>query len=88
MDHCKYSEMGAVMPDFRKLLDKAKELIGQRPGQVDKGIEKSGEFVDQKTGGRHSDQIRQGEQRAENYMGTGGQGGGQQGQDQGGQAQG
>ena len=73
------------MPDFRKLLDKAKELAGQHPSQADQGIEKAGEFADQKTGGRYSDQIQQGEQRSRDYLGTGGQGGGQQAQDPGGQ---
>lgn len=72
------------MPDFGKLMDKAKELLGQHPQQADEGMEKTGDAADKKTGGRYGDQIKQGEQRAEDYMGTS-QAGGQQGQDQGGQ---
>lgn len=71
------------MPDFRKFVDKAKEFVGQHPDQADKGMEKAGEAADEKTGGRYSEQIQQGEQRARDYMGTGGQSGGQPGQDQG-----
>jgi hypothetical protein len=60
------------MPDFAKLLDKAKELLGQHPEQANEGMEKAGDFADKETGGRYGDQSQQGQQ-------------GQQGQDQGGQ---
>ena len=51
-------------------------------------MDKAKEFADEKTGGRHSNQIQEGEQRAEDFLGTGGQGGQGGGQgDQGGQNQ-
>lgn len=68
------------MPDLGGFADKAKELADQHPDQVKEGVEKAGDFADQKTGNRFDNQINQGEQRAEDYLGDGGQdnqGGGQ-----------
>ena len=77
------------MPDFSEFEDKAKQVASEHPEQVDEGLKRAGEFADQRTGGRFGDQIQQGEQRAEDYLGSGGQGGqGQYGQGQGGQDQG
>ena len=85
------------MPDFSEFEDKAKQLASEHPDQVDEGLQHAGEFADQRTGGRFGDEIQQGEQRAEGYIGTSGssqssQGGqdqyGQGGQDQYGQGQG
>jgi hypothetical protein len=80
------------MPDFSEFEDKAKQLASEHPDQVDEGLKRAGDLADQHTGGRFGDEIQQGEQRAEDYLGTGGQGGqgglDQGGQDQGGQDQG
>ena len=85
------------MPDFSEFEDKAKQLASEHPDQVDEGLKRAGEFADQRTGGQFGDEIQQGEQRAEGYIGTSGsgqssQGGqdqyGQGGQDQYGQGQG
>ena len=75
------------MPDFSEFEDKAKQVASEHPEQVGEGLKRAGEFADQRTGGRFGDQIQQGEQRAEDYLGSGGQGG-QGGQNQGGQGQG
>jgi hypothetical protein len=78
------------VPDFSEFEDKAKQLASEHPDQVDEGLQHAGEFADQRTGGRFGDEIQQGEQRAEEYLGTSGQGGqdqGQGGQDQYGQDQ-
>jgi MT0933-like antitoxin protein len=72
------------MPDFRKLAAKARGLLGEHKDQADEGIKKAGESADQHTGGHYSDHIQQGEQRAQDYLGGGGETGGQPGQDQGG----
>jgi len=80
------------MPDFGEFADKAKDLASEHPDQVDQGIKRAGDFADQQTGGRFGDQIQQGEQRADEYLGSGQSGqasqGGQSdqggGQDQGG----
>ena len=74
------------MPEFGEFAEKAKDEAQEHPEQADQGMQKAGEFADQRTGGRYGDQIQQGEQRAESSMGMGGQDQGRQtGQDQGGQ---
>lgn len=61
------------MPDFGEMADKAKEFAGEHSDQVQEGLDKGGDFADQKTGDRFSDQIKDGEQKAEDYLGDGGQ---------------
>lgn len=39
------------------MLDKAKELAEQNPEKVDEVIEKVGDFIDEKTGGKFSEQV-------------------------------
>jgi hypothetical protein len=56
------------MPDFGDLADKAKEFAGEHSDQVNEGIEKVGDAVDDKTGNRFGDQIKQGEQKAEDFL--------------------
>lgn len=67
------------MPNFGKLVDKAKQLAGKHPDQVNKGVDKVEQAAEQKTGGKFDSQIQEGGDRAEGYLGTQGQG--TQGQD-------
>jgi MT0933-like antitoxin protein len=77
------------MPDFSKLLDRAKKLAGMHPDQVNKGVDQAEHVADEKTGGKHSSQIHEAGDRAEGYLGTQDQGPQDQGpQDQGPQGQG
>jgi hypothetical protein len=62
------------MPSFSKLIDKAKQLAGKHPDQVNKGVGDAEHVADEKTGGKHDSQIQEGGDRAEGYMGTQGQG--------------
>jgi hypothetical protein len=63
---------------FDELKDKAMGLAKDHPDQVDKGIDKAGEFADQKTGGQHSDQIKQGADKVKQAFGGDQQNGDQQ----------
>ena len=38
-------------------VDKAKDLAGKHPDQVDQGIEKAGDAVDERTGDKHVSQV-------------------------------
>jgi hypothetical protein len=84
------------MPDFGKLINKAKEMAGQHPDQVSKGLEKAEDLVDKKTGGQYHNQVENAGHAAANYLGAqdqdrpGGQqqGGPQQGNQQQGGPQG
>jgi hypothetical protein len=55
------------MSQFDNLRDKAEDAAGDHPDQVNEGIEKAGDFADDKTGGKYSDQIDQGQEKAGDY---------------------
>ena len=79
------------MPDFGEFADKAEQFAKDHPDQVDEGMQRAGDELNQQTGGRFGNQIQEGEQRAEGYIGgqgQGGQGQGGSGQDQSGSGQG
>lgn len=52
-------------------LDKAKELADKHDEQVDQALEKAGEQVDQRTGGKYADHIDKGVDQAQQRTGAG-----------------
>jgi hypothetical protein len=52
-------------------LDKAKDFADQHDKQVDEGIEKAGEQVDQRTGNKYDSQIDKGVDMAQEHTGDG-----------------
>ena len=52
-------------------LDKAKDLADQHDDKVDQGLEKAGDFADQKTGGKYDDKIDKGVDQAQQRTGEG-----------------
>lgn len=50
------------------IFDKAKDLAGQHNEQVDQGIDKVADLIDQKTGGQHSDKIDQAAEQAKKSL--------------------
>ena len=51
------------------LLDKAKELLGKHEEKVEGAIDKVAEVVDDKTGGKYTDQIDKGVESAKGLVG-------------------
>ncbi|HVX46290.1 MAG TPA: antitoxin [Mycobacteriales bacterium] len=51
--------------------DKAKDLMGGHEDQVDEGLDKAGDFADDKTGGKFSDQIDSGKDQASEFLSGG-----------------
>ena len=49
---------------FDELKDKAKDALGQHGDKADDGIDKAGTFVDERTGGQHSEHIQTGTEKA------------------------
>jgi hypothetical protein len=45
------------MSKFGGLMGKAKDLVSQNRDKVEAGLDKAGDIVDQKTGGKHHDKI-------------------------------
>lgn len=39
------------------MFDKAKDLLGEHADEVDGGIDKLGDLVDEKTGAQHADKV-------------------------------
>ena len=61
------------MPDWGKLVGKAKQLAAKHPDQVSKGVDKVQDVAEQKTGGKYDSLIEQAGDRAEGFLGTQGQ---------------
>jgi len=53
------------MPDF---MDEAKNLAGEHSDVVDKGLDQAAQEAENKTGGKFDNQIKDGEQQAENFL--------------------
>ena len=53
--------------------DKAKDLAAEHPEQVDQGIEKAGDAVDERTGGQHAEQVDKAQDAVQDRLGGGDQ---------------
>ena len=58
------------MPDFKALMNKAKDLAGKHQDQVDKGVDKGEEVAEKKLGQNHDGQIKQGGDVIEGALGV------------------
>jgi hypothetical protein len=58
------------MPDFGGLINKVKDLAGKHPDQVNDGVEKTEDLAEKKFGDEHGDQIKQGGDAVEDYLGV------------------
>ena len=52
-------------------MDKAKELADKHDKQVDQGLEKAGDQIDERTGNKYSSQVDQGVNQAQQRTGAG-----------------
>jgi hypothetical protein len=51
------------------IFDKAKDVLSQHPDKVDQGLDKAADLADQRTAGKHADQIDQGAGAAKEKLG-------------------
>lgn len=65
----------ALSDKFNELKDKARDAVGAHGDKVDEGVDKAGQFLDEKTGNKHSDQIREGGDKAKEGLRNWGGGG-------------
>lgn len=49
-------------------IDKAKDMMSGNKDKVKDGVEKAADMVDEKTGGKYSDQIDKGEEAAKDFV--------------------
>ena len=47
---------------FDNMKDKATEHVDQHGDQVGEGVDKAGDFVDERTGGQYADKVDQGQE--------------------------
>lgn len=52
-------------------LDKARDFVDKHDEQIDKGLDKLGDVVDERTGRKHSGQIDKAVDAAQKYTGEG-----------------
>jgi hypothetical protein len=50
------------------IFDKAKDAMGEHSEQVDAGIDKAGDAVDERTGSKHAGQVDQGQEMAKDKL--------------------
>ncbi|AQP44603.1 antitoxin [Tessaracoccus flavus] len=50
------------------LFDKARDLAAQHEDKIEDGIERGGDFVDDKTGGKYAGQVDQAQDFANNHL--------------------
>jgi hypothetical protein len=65
-------------------MDKVKGMLGQHSDKAGKGMDKAGDKLDERTGGKHSDKIDTGTQKGQEQMDRWSQEGGQGGEGRGG----
>jgi hypothetical protein len=58
------------MPDFKGLLNKARDLAGKHQDQVDKGVKKGEELAEKRLGDQYGDQIKKGGDMVEGALGV------------------
>ncbi|MGQ4489466.1 antitoxin [Streptomyces sp. 372A] len=51
------------------MLDKIKDMIKGHPDQARQGVEKGGDFVDKKTGGKYGGQVDSAQQKMNGQLG-------------------
>jgi hypothetical protein len=54
---------------FDDIKNKAKDMLDQHPDQAKQGVDKARDMADEKTGGKHSEQINKAAEQAKNRLG-------------------
>ncbi|MFC3850662.1 antitoxin [Corynebacterium hansenii] len=53
------------------IFDKAKQFAADNPDKVSQGIDKAGDAIDERTGGKHSEQIDKAQDAARKHLADG-----------------
>lgn len=53
---------------FKDWLNKGKKMAAENKDAVKDGVDKTGDYVDDKTGGKYADQVDQGQDKAKDYV--------------------
>ncbi|WP_067479905.1 antitoxin [Actinomadura hibisca] len=50
------------------IVDKVKEMLGQNADKAKQAVDKAGDMVDQRTGGKYADKVDMAQDRARQYL--------------------
>lgn len=50
------------------IVDKVKEMLGKNPDQAKKAVDKAGDMLDDKTGGKYADKVDTAQDRAKDFI--------------------
>jgi MT0933-like antitoxin protein len=50
------------------IIDKVKEMLGQHGDKAEKGIDKAGDMINDKTGGKYSDKVESAQEKARDML--------------------
>lgn len=56
------------MAGLKGWADKAKQFVSKNPDKARKGVDRASQFADEKTGGKYSEKIDKGTERAKGYI--------------------
>jgi hypothetical protein len=56
---------------FEEMKNQVKDKLGQHSDKAEEGVDKARDFADEKTGGKHTDQINKAADAAKNSFGDG-----------------
>ncbi|GAB3072716.1 antitoxin [Monashia sp. NPDC004114] len=56
------------MSMFDNMKDKVSDLVDEHGEQVGEGVDKAGDFIDEKTGGQYADKVDQGQAAAKDAL--------------------
>lgn len=59
--------------NFGEIISEAENIVRQHPEQARSGLDKAEEVLDERTGGRHGDQLKKGEAMLEDKLGLEGE---------------
>ena len=51
------------------IIEKVKDLLGRHSDKLEQGIDKTGEIINDKTGGKYSDQVQSAQEKAKDALG-------------------
>ncbi|WP_018655087.1 antitoxin [Actinomadura flavalba] len=57
-------------------IDKIKDMLGQHSDKAKQGVEKGGDMIDKRTGGKYADRVDQAQAKANEYLDRDRRGGG------------
>ncbi|QNP74648.1 antitoxin [Streptomyces roseirectus] len=69
LQDCRGVQVFEGLKNLKELKEKVEGLAGEHGDKISAGLEKAGEFIDERTGGKHGDKIDTAVDKAQDYLG-------------------